>query len=575
MRSGRPRELLGVLSAALVVMVGGPIAASPGPASSPPTRQAHPAATATASPTPSPTASTSPAGPGTWFFNWYDRLSPGMANDNIHLVNPGAAAISGNVTLAGNSQAFSIAPGAQMYLGFGAAIGGPVVVSASGPVVASQRVTYFRSFSEIKALSAADAVAVGWFPWYDNASGGTIGDNLHFLNPDPAAIVDVTATVAGQTITATVPPLQEVYRNFPAGTIGGPVKVTTRGGPILASQRAQYGQSFNELPALGTPAAPATLISNWYDNISPGMTADNVHLVDVDTVPAQIGITLNGALGTTATIQPGAEFHWSFPAGTINGPLQVTSNARIVGTQRVTYYGAFQEFALQPAGVTDAWYPWYDNASPCFLADNVHVTAAAPGTSVGSVTLPGKTPLAFSVAFGKEAILDFPGGSIGGPVHVAVTGGPPVVVDKRVVVCPPPPPPPPPSPRHIVVSLAQQHLWAYDHDRLILETDVTTGRPELPTPPGHYTVFYKTTPYEMISPWPPGSPFWYPNAWVSWVMEFKGGGYFLHDAPWRGWFGPDSNVYDGTHGCINIPYGAMQQLFSWAQLGDPVDVNVN
>jgi lipoprotein-anchoring transpeptidase ErfK/SrfK len=124
------------------------------------------------------------------------------------------------------------------------------------------------------------------------------------------------------------------------------------------------------------------------------------------------------------------------------------------------------------------------------------------------------------------------------------------------------------------VSLGQQHLWAYDHDKLILETDVTTGRPELPTPPGHYAIFYKTTPYQMISPWPPSSPFWYPSAWVSWVLEFKEGGYFLHDAPWRDWFGPSSNVYDGTHGCINIPAGPMSQLYNWAQLGDPVDVNV-
>ena len=37
-----------------------------------------------------------------------------------------------------------------------------------------------------------------------------------------------------------------------------------------------------------------------------------------------------------------------------------------------------------------------------------------------------------------------------------------------------------------------------------METDITTGRPALPTPPGRYHVMAKYSPYEMISPWPPG-----------------------------------------------------------------------
>jgi hypothetical protein len=52
----------------------------------------------------------------------------------------------------------------------------------------------------------------------------------------------------------------------------------------------------------------------------------------------------------------------------------------------------------------------------------------------------------------------------------------------------------------------------------------------------------------------------------------------LHDAPWRGTFGPGSNAQlgtpggnvTGTHGCINIPSGAAAQLFRWSELGVPV-----
>jgi len=101
---------------------------------------------------------------------------------------------------------------------------------------------------------------------------------------------------------------------------------------------------------------------------------------------------------------------------------------------------------------------------------------------------------------------------------------------------------------------------------------VTTGRPQLPTPAGTFHIFYKTSPYEMISPWPYGSPFWYPDAWVNYVLEFLQGGYFLHDAPWRTWFGPGSQYGDGTHGCINIPNSPMVRIYNWAQLGDEVDV---
>ena len=74
-----------------------------------------------------------------------------------------------------------------------------------------------------------------------------------------------------------------------------------------------------------------------------------------------------------------------------------------------------------------------------------------------------------------------------------------------------------------------------ENGRLVMETDVTTGRPELPTPPGDYHIFYKQSPYEMISPWPPWSPYYYNPAWVQYVLEFLQGGYFLHDAPWRTW----------------------------------------
>jgi len=124
----------------------------------------------------------------------------------------------------------------------------------------------------------------------------------------------------------------------------------------------------------------------------------------------------------------------------------------------------------------------------------------------------------------------------------------------------------------IVISLSRQVLTAYQDGNAILTTFVATGRPQLPTPPGVYHIFARYSPYQMISPWAYGSPWWYPPSWTNWAMEFIRGGYFIHDAPWRSWYGPGANLYNGTHGCVNVPYSPMATLWNWAPIGTTVVV---
>jgi lipoprotein-anchoring transpeptidase ErfK/SrfK len=134
--------------------------------------------------------------------------------------------------------------------------------------------------------------------------------------------------------------------------------------------------------------------------------------------------------------------------------------------------------------------------------------------------------------------------------------------------------------KHISISLSRQRLRAWDGNHVVLSTPVTTGNRALPTPTGWFHIFYKTSPFTFVSPWPYGSPYWYPNSPVTWVMEFAGGGYYIHDAPWRSVFGKGSNSqlgtpgnnYTGTHGCVNVPFNAMKFLYSWAPLGTPVHI---
>ena len=130
--------------------------------------------------------------------------------------------------------------------------------------------------------------------------------------------------------------------------------------------------------------------------------------------------------------------------------------------------------------------------------------------------------------------------------------------------------------KDIVVSLSMQELVAYQDGCVVKATPVTTGRPALPTPAGSYHVFLRTTPWKMHSDWPPGSPYWYPDTWVKWVLEFRGGGYFLHDAYWEpdADYGPggEYNESAASHGCIHIPTPFMQWLYDWTPVGTPVQV---
>ncbi|GAC1403518.1 MAG: hypothetical protein NVSMB65_20170 [Chloroflexota bacterium] len=134
--------------------------------------------------------------------------------------------------------------------------------------------------------------------------------------------------------------------------------------------------------------------------------------------------------------------------------------------------------------------------------------------------------------------------------------------------------------KRIVVSLSQQRLTAYDGDSVFLSTLVTTGNAALPTPPGVYPILARCHPFTFKSPWPAGSLFYYPPLPVQYALLFDNRGYYVHDAPWRAVFGPGSNAalgkpgqnFTGTHGCVNVPPFAEEQLFFWSTIGTIVQV---
>ncbi len=131
----------------------------------------------------------------------------------------------------------------------------------------------------------------------------------------------------------------------------------------------------------------------------------------------------------------------------------------------------------------------------------------------------------------------------------------------------------------ITISLTEQVLRAYANGKQVFWSYVTTGRPGLETDPGNFKVYWKVSPWTMHSPWPKGSPYWYPDSKVQMVMWFNGGD-GIHDANWRSVYGPGTEYphYDptgednGTHGCVNVPYHNMVWLWNWTPTGTPVIV---
>jgi hypothetical protein len=367
------------------------------------------------------------------YFTWYDLASPGMLNDNIHLLNGSGSTANITVSMPGATAIpVTLPAGQETFVSFGHGhIGGPVVINSDQQIQASQRVQYYQTFNEVWAEGAAQASTTTYFNWFDKASPGMINDNIHLLNPGGAS-ADVSVSLPGLTPqTATIASGAEAYFSFPKGTIGGPITVTSSR-PVLATQRVQYYSSFKEVWAEGPAQAATTTYLNWYDKASPGMSIDNIHVIDPGTTAANVTVSVPGATDQVLIVPAGGEANVSFPAGTIGGPIVVHSDQAVLASQRVVYYATFNEVWAQSAAQasTTSRVTWYDKASPGMFNDNFHILN--PGTSIATVTvtLPGAAPQQTTVAPGGESFVSFPPGTIGGPV--TVTSDQPVLASQRV-----------------------------------------------------------------------------------------------------------------------------------------------
>jgi hypothetical protein len=116
----------------------------------------------------------------------------------------------------------------------------------------------------------------------------------------------------------------------------------------------------------------------------------------------------------------------------------------------------------------------------------------------------------------------------------------------------------------LMVSMVEQAMRVYQDGKLVASFHLTTGRVELPSLPGIWSVLNRQAPTTFTSSDPPDSPYWYPPTPINYAIMYHADGYFVHDAWWRQNFGPGTQFphYDtggdetfagnGSHGCINM-----------------------
>jgi len=112
----------------------------------------------------------------------------------------------------------------------------------------------------------------------------------------------------------------------------------------------------------------------------------------------------------------------------------------------------------------------------------------------------------------------------------------------------------------IEVNVRTQTLTAWEGNRRVLHTSVSTGLPRTPTVLGTFRIYLKLRSQRMVGPG-------YNLPGVPWVMYFYAG-YALHGTYWHNNFG-----HPMSHGCVNMRTSDAKWLYNWAPMGTIVKVH--
>jgi len=124
-------------------------------------------------------------------------------------------------------------------------------------------------------------------------------------------------------------------------------------------------------------------------------------------------------------------------------------------------------------------------------------------------------------------------------------------------------------PRRIEIDISQQHLYAWEGDRLVYSFPISTGLPGQDTATGHFQILDKL-PMAYSSVWRLKMPYW---LGIYYVDNIENG---IHALPIR----PDGSVMwagllgqRASYGCVILSTEAARLIYDWAEIGLPVDIH--
>lgn len=281
-------------------------------------------------------------------------------------------------------------------------------------------------------------------------------------------------------------------------------------------------------------------------NFQPGQTVPNLAIVGLGP---GLGVGVYNFAGEAAVVADASGYFTASAGGNPPGPPQLTS-----------------AFSGAPATATVTWNPPIASGSGPVVSytvtDGPMSWAVSPGGSATVPNVPCDAPQSLTV-YALNAFGSGPASGVSPPLQPSCPAHHPCSTV--------------PGRRRVVVSKTRQELWACEGDRLVVDAPITTGYPipALDTPAGSYRVLGHFHPTIFHSPWPSGSPYWYPDTWIEYAVQFTPQGHYLHTSPWAPVYGPGSNQIWGnaSHGCVHVPRDPMIQLYSFLREGDAVEVS--
>ena len=118
---------------------------------------------------------------------------------------------------------------------------------------------------------------------------------------------------------------------------------------------------------------------------------------------------------------------------------------------------------------------------------------------------------------------------------------------------------------YIDVNITTQTLTYIVDGKVALASPVVTGNRGKSTPIGIYPITNMVAGTKLVG------PTW--NVWVDRWMRLGDTHCGLHDASWRGVFGGNVYMTNGSHGCVNLPHDVAIVLYSMIVPGTLVNIH--